>query len=67
MNNDKIVECNGTIMTLEQAEKLNKPIYEVSDNYINSILDQSYQAFVNGEGNAILSAKNNGKCTVGGI
>jgi hypothetical protein len=61
MNKDKIVECNGNIMTLEQAEKLNLPIYEVSDSYIESILDQSYQAFMSGIEQTILKAKNNGK------
>lgn len=61
MNKNKIVECNGTVITLEQAEKLNMPIYEVSEGWINSILDQSYQAFINGEDKKVLSAKNNGK------
>lgn len=61
MNKDKMVACSGTIMSLEQAEKLNMPIYEVTDDWVNSILDQSYQAFINGENNKTLSAENNGK------
>jgi len=61
MNKDKMVACNGTIMSLEEAEKLNMPIYEVSDDWVNSILDQAYQAFMNGESKKTLSAKNNGK------
>jgi hypothetical protein len=61
MNKYMIVECNDTIMTFEEAEKLDLPIYEVSDSYIDSILEQSYQAFMNGEEHKVLSAKNTGK------
>ncbi len=62
----KIVECDNKIMTIEEAERLGKPIYEVSDDYISNILSQSYNVFLEGKGSLKLKAENNGKRIKGG-
>lgn len=59
-NKDMMVECDGEIMTLEQAEKVGKPIYDVTDEYIESILNQAYDNYVTGNNKEVLTAVNRG-------